>query len=360
MSHLTRLTAALAASGHDAVLLTSAVSQRWTSGFDYTDGYIFVTRSRAYLLADFRYIEAAKAAVSADDFEVIMPQGAMLDCILELARKDNVYTIAYEDDTLPCAALARMKKKLAGAEFVPAGSLINKLREYKDQAELDTIGRAQDIADAAFQHILKTITPNMTEIDVALELEFFMRKHGADEAGFQTIAVSGSASSRPHGVPRPVKLEKGFLTMDYGARVDGYTSDMTRTIVLGKADADMKQLYDTVLCAQLAALDAIAEGANCRTLDAVARNIIEANPAYVGTFGHSLGHGVGLYIHEAPRLSQGAPADAVLERGHVVTVEPGIYLEGKYGCRIEDMVAINPDGTVRNFTGSPKEMIELF
>lgn len=360
MSHLSRLTTALTASGHDAILLTSAVSQRWTSGFDYTDGYIFVTRARAYLLADFRYIEAARAAVPACDFEIIMPAGSMLDCILELARRDNVYTIAYEDDTLSCAALARMKQRLAGAEFVPAGDLINRLREYKDEAELDTIARAQTIADAAFQHILKTITPNMTEIDVALELEFFMRKHGADEAGFQTIAVSGTASSRPHGVPRPVKLERGFLTMDYGARVDGYTSDMTRTVVLGRADAEMKQLYNTVLRAQLAALDAAAEGASCRALDAIARDIIESTPAYAGTFGHGLGHGVGLYIHEAPRLSQGAPASAVLKRGHVVTVEPGIYLEGKYGCRIEDMIAINPDGTVRNFTASPKEMIELF
>ncbi|MBQ8397886.1 MAG: aminopeptidase P family protein [Clostridia bacterium] len=359
MSHLTRLNAALAASGHDAVLLTSAVSQRWTSGFDYTDGYIFVTRTRAYLLADFRYIEAAHEAADAE-FEVIMPAGSMLDCILEIARKDNVYTIAYEDDTLPCAALARLKKKLAGAEFVPAGNLINDLREYKDAAELEIIARAQNIADAAFDHIVRAITPDMTEIDVAVELDYFMRKHGADEAGFQTIAVSGTASSRPHGVPRPVKLERGFLTMDYGARVDGYTSDMTRTVVIGRADAEMKHLYDTVLRAQLAALDAIAEGANCRALDAIARDIIEAEPAYAGAFGHSLGHGVGLYIHEAPRLSKGAPADAVLERGHVVTVEPGIYLEGKYGCRIEDMVAINPDGTVRNFTHSPKEMIELF
>ena len=359
MSHLTRLTAALSATEFDAVLLTSAVSQRWASGFDYTDGYILVTRERACLLADFRYIEAAREAADAA-FEVIMPTGSMLDTLLELARRDSLVTIAYEDDTLPCAALARLEKKLAGAKFTPAGELINRLREYKDEAELETIARAQDIADAAFAHIVKIMTPNMTEVDVALELDYFMRKHGADEPGFQTIAVSGSASSRPHGVPRPVKLERGFLTMDYGARVDGYTSDMTRTVVIGRADAEMKQLYDTVLRAQLTALDMIAEGAVCRDIDLAARDVIESNPLYKGAFGHGLGHGVGMYIHEAPRLSKGAPADARLERGHVVTVEPGIYLEGRYGCRIEDMVAINPDGSVRNFTGSPKEMIELF
>ncbi|MBQ2767349.1 MAG: aminopeptidase P family protein [Clostridia bacterium] len=356
-THLARLTEVMTT---DAVVLTSLVSQRWVSGFDYTDGYIFITRRRAYLLADFRYIEAAKAAVSAEDFEVIMPEGSMLDCILEIARRDGVYTIAYEDDTLPCAALTRLQKKLAGAEFVPAGNLINALREYKDEDELATIARAQKIADAAFAHIVRTLTPNMTEIEVALELDYFMRKNGADEPGFQTIAVSGSASSRPHGVPRPIKLERGFLTMDFGARVDGYTSDMTRTVVLGRADAEMKALYDTVLRAQLAGLEAAREGANCRAVDSAARDIIYATPAYHGKFGHGLGHGVGMYIHEAPRLSQGAAPDAVLERGHVVTVEPGIYLEGKYGCRIEDMIAIMPDGTMHNFTASPKEMIELF
>ncbi|MBR6708730.1 MAG: aminopeptidase P family protein [Clostridia bacterium] len=356
MSHLSRLTAVMKT---DAILLTSAVSQRWVSGFDYTDGYIFITTRRAYLLADFRYIEAAKAA-AADRFEVIMPEGSMLDCIREIARKDGVLSIAYEDDTLPCAALERIKAKLAGAEFVPAGDTVNALREFKDAEELEIIARAQSIADAAFANLLKMITPEMTEIEVALELDYYMRKHGADEPGFQTIAVSGSASSRPHGVPRPIKLERGFLTMDFGARVDGYTSDMTRTVVLGRADAEMKQLYDTVLRAQLAGLEAAAEGANCRAVDRAARDIIESNPAYVGTFGHGLGHGVGMYIHEAPRLSQGAAPDAVLRRGHVVTVEPGIYLEGKYGCRIEDMIAITPEGTVRNFTASPKEMIELF
>ncbi len=357
MSHLSRLTAAMTT---DAVLLTSTVSQRWISGFDYTDGYVFVTRRGAYLLADFRYIEAAKAEVSADEFTIIKPEGTMLDCVLELARKDAVCTVAYEDDTLSCADFARIKNKLAGAEFVPAGSLINGLREFKDAEELATIGRAQAIADAAFDHIIKTITPNMTEIDVALELEFFMRKNGAEDIGFATIAVSGTASSRPHGVPRPVKLERGFLTMDYGAKVDGYVSDMTRTVVLGRADAEMKALYDTVLRAQLAALEVIAEGASCRACDAAARDIIESVPAYAGAFGHGLGHGVGMYVHEAPRLSKAVPADAVLKRGHVVTVEPGIYLAGKYGCRIEDMVAILPEGGVHNFTASPKELIELF
>ena len=223
---------------------------------------------------------------------------------------------------------------------------------YKQTEHLPIIKRRS----AAFAHILKFITPNMTEIEVALELEFFMRRMGSEGTAFDTIAVSGSASSLPHGVPRNVKLEKGFFTMDFGAKFDGYCSDMTRTVVIGKADADMKKLYNTVLSAQLAALDFIKEGINCKDADTVARDIING-AGYEGRFGHSLGHGVGMYIHEDPRLY--SRAKGTLKVGHVVTVEPGIYLAGKYGCRIEDMVAIDLDGKLLNFTKSPKEMMEL-
>ena len=185
-----------------------------------------------------------------------------------------------------------------------------------------------------------------------------MRSHGAEGTAFQTIAVSGSASSMPHGVPRPVKLEKGFLTMDFGAKVDGYCSDMTRTVVIGKADDDIKRLYNTVLSAQTAALDALCAGERGqKRLDSIARELIE-NAGYHGCFGHSLGHGFGIYIHEAPGLSQRVPDTARLKPGQIVTVEPGIYIGGKYGCRIEDMVAVTENG-IYNFTHSPKKLFEL-
>jgi Xaa-Pro aminopeptidase len=199
----------------------------------------------------------------------------------------------------------------------------------------------------------------MTEIEVALELEFFMRKMGSEGIAFDTIAVSGTMSARPHGEPRPVKLEKGFLTMDYGARVDGYCSDMTRTVVLGKADAEIKKVYYTFLEAQTTAIDPLQAGLSCRQADKIVRDIINA-AGYEGCFGHSLGHGVGLYIHENPRLSFGAGENDVLCPGHVVTAEPGIYIEGKYGCRIEDMIGIKADGTAHDFTKSRKDLIELF
>jgi len=160
-------------------------------------------------------------------------------------------------------------------------------------------------------------------------------------------------------VPRHCKLERGFLTMDFGARVDGYCSDMTRTVVIGRADEEMKRLYNTVLSAQTAALEAAHEGIGCVALDRVARDIING-AGYEGCFGHSLGHGLGMLVHENPRVSPGAPAESVLERGHIVSVEPGIYIAGKYGCRIEDLICIKNDGSVYNFTHSPKELIELF
>ena len=186
-----------------------------------------------------------------------------------------------------------------------------------------------------------------------------MRRSGAEGLAFSTIAVSGSASSLPHGVPRPQKLERGFLTMDFGARVDGYCSDMTRTVVLGRADSEMKRLSNTVLMAQKAALEAAHEGASCKALDKIARDIIDG-AGYKGCFGHSLGHGVGMEVHEDPRLSSSAKESDLLARGYTMTFEPGIYLAGKYGCRIEDMACIQPDGSFYNFTKSPKELIELF
>ena len=195
----------------------------------------------------------------------------------------------------------------------------------------------------------------MTENDVAAELEYYMRKHGAEDKSFETIAVSGQKSSIPHGVPSDTRLKKGFLTMDFGAVYEGYHSDMTRTICIGKADDEMKKLYNTVLKAQMSALDMLRDGVVCADADKVARDIIEVD--YKGCFGHSLGHGVGLEIHERPNLS--AYNKKPLAPGNIVTVEPGIYIAGKYGCRIEDMVLIQ-EGNIRNFTKSPKELIEIY
>ncbi len=353
MSHLSKIQEKLTA---DALLVSSEVNLRWITGFDYSDGCTVVTRDKAFLITDFRYKEAAEAAVS-DEFTVLCPNN-IKSTLIELLSGD-VKTVLVEEATLSAKTYERLCAIVPSTEFSFGGSaLLDGAREIKDAGEIEKMKQAQAITDAAFEHIVNFITPDRTEVEVALELEFFMRAHGAEAAAFQTIAVSGSASSLPHGVPRPVKLERGFLTMDYGARVDGYCSDMTRTVVIGPADDEIKRLYNTVLSAQVAALEAAKSGERHGfILDKIARDIIE-DAGYHGAFGHSLGHGVGMYIHEAPGLSPRTPADKLLSVGHVVTFEPGIYLEGKYGCRIEDMAVVTEDG-IYDFTKSRKELIEI-
>ena len=360
MSRLAKFKEKMLKEGADAAIISSEVNIRYLSQFNYTDGFVLVTKNKSYVLADFRYIEAARATVNSADFEVVMPEGGMYACIAQLLDENEARVVAFEDATLSYSSYEKMKKMFDGKELVAgASNMADDLRLYKDEEEIEIIKRAQAITDAGFSHMLEVLTPNMTEIDAALELEFFMRKNLSEGVAFETIAVSGSASSLPHGIPRNVKLEKGFFTMDFGARVDGYCSDMTRTVVIGKADEDMKKLYNTVLLAQTSALDFIKEGVSCKDCDTVARDIIN-KAGYEGRFGHSLGHGVGMYIHESPRLSQGVSPDYKLQRGHIVTVEPGIYIEGLYGCRIEDMVGVMPNGEIYNFTHSRKDLIELF
>ncbi len=357
MTHLAKFQEKLAPLA-GAALVTTSQNQFYLTDFHYDDGYVLVLPDAAYVLADFRYIEVAKKSVCAD-FSVIQPEGSMIATVCELLKKHGVDTLLLEEEAVTLQQHSRIAAALAGVKLVGGASeIFTQLRIFKDEKELEAMAAAQALTDAAFTHILDFIRPGLREIDVALELEFFMRKNGAEGLAFDTIAVSGSASSLPHGVPRDLPLEKGFLTMDFGARYGGYCSDMTRTVVIGKADDDMKHLYNTVLAAQTAALNAARGGIGCKALDKVARDIIN-NAGYEGRFGHSLGHGIGIDVHENPRVAPRVADDALLLPGHVVSCEPGIYIEGKYGCRIEDMIAVLPDGSIRNFTKSPKELIEI-
>ena len=359
MTHLKRLRDALSALEADGILISSEINQRYLTDFHFSDGYLLITQSAAILLTDSRYIEAANNSVKEFTALSIGGEKGMKDTLADLISEHGVTRLAIEDQSLSCASYREFSEAFKGCKLLSGGSkLLTSLRSVKTADELDRMARAQAITDEAFTHILNFISPNVTEQEVALELEYFMRRKGAEACAFSTIAVSGSASSLPHGVPRNRTLECGLLTVDFGARVDGYCSDMTRTVCIGTATEDMKTVYNTVLSAQRAALDFIAEGVSCKETDAVARGIIE-RAGYGKNFGHSLGHGVGMLVHESPSLSPKAPEDSSLKRGNVVTVEPGIYLEGCFGCRIEDMVAIDLDGSVRNFTKSPKELIEL-
>ncbi len=357
MSVLCRFRRQLDILGADAALISAPLSVRYLCDFDYSDGFLLVCRQNAYMLADFRYIEAARA--HAGEFEVLCPESDMLSEIKLLLAVNDVHTLAIEDADVSCAVFTKWSATFSAVTLATGVSeILRQMRMYKTDAELEKIAAAQKITDAAFDHILGFISPDKTEREVALELEFFMRRSGAEAVAFDTIAVSGPSSSLPHGVPADIPLRRGFLTMDFGAKLDGYCSDMTRTVVIGKADGDIKRIYNTVLDAQRAALERICEGMECAYADKIARDVITA-AGYGKYFGHSLGHGVGLYIHESPNLSPRAPKDSVLKRGCVVTVEPGIYIEGKYGCRIEDMVAIDNNGQLVNFTKSTKELIEI-
>ena len=361
MTQIKRLQKIMTERNIEGILLSSTLNQRYASCFNYDDGYILILQNKAFLLTDFRYVEAANAQVNHDDFEVITPKVSHLKFVASLAKENDINTILVEESALSLEDLTRFENAAEGSVNYVGGAsaILTEMRMVKTEDELANMAEAQRITDAAFSHIISVLNPDMTEIDVALEIEFFMRKNGAERTSFDTIAVSGTASSMPHGVPRNVKLERGFLTMDFGCVFGGYCSDMTRTVVLGKADEEIKKVYYTVLEAQTKALEAASNGERgCYRLDEIARDIING-AGYEGRFGHSLGHGVGMFIHESPRLSFGAKPEAKLLTGNVVTFEPGIYIPEKYGCRIEDMAAITDDG-IRNFTKSTKELIELF
>ncbi len=351
---LTKLRNKMAELSVDAVLVLDELNQHYLSEFAFTDGFLFITKEKAYLVTDFRYYEMALNKAN-KSFEVLTPDNRR-EFLKKIISDEGIKTIGFEGGSVSYETYRNYCDNYH-CEFVNIGDTIEVIRQIKSADEIEKMQKAQDITDNALAHLLEIITPDMTELDVAVELEYAMRKGGADSFAFETIAVSGDASALPHGTPRNVKLKKGFLTMDFGAKYEGYCADMTRTIVIGKADEDIRKLYNTVLRAQTEALAYLKEGADCGEADKIARDIIDSVPEYKGAFGHSLGHSVGLFIHESPRLySRGFGRK--LNAGEILTVEPGIYLFGKYGCRIEDMVAVTKDG-IHNFTHSPKELIEI-
>lgn len=343
--------------GIDYIWVSSPENHRYVTGFNNPDGRVLIGRDETVMLADFRYYEEARRTAR-EGITVIRPEGRMISgYVADTVGGAGKVRIGYEQSHLTCGELDKLKGAVPEGEFVPVGDIFTELRKVKKPYERECIKKAQVITDAAFSHIVNTLSPGMTELEVAAELEYFMKKSGAEAISFETIAVSGKNSSSPHKTPENRQLEAGFLTMDFGAVIDGYHSDMTRTVVIGKATAEMRHLYNTVLAAQRAVLDVISAGSGNFAMDKIARDIIDG-AGYKGAFGHALGHGVGLEIHEEPTLSPRSDG-SVLVPGNVVTVEPGIYIAGKYGCRIEDMVIITEDGA-EDITASSKELIEIY
>lgn len=338
---------------YEAFIVTSPENRRYLTEFPSTDGYLILTAEKSIFLTDSRYIEAAQKAVKGcSSVELLTDAKKDIPALLKKLGVNALYT---ESERLSVTEFEKIKEMHGNFCFAEKlDKEISAIRRIKNEEEKKNILAAQAIAEKAFDHILGFIREGVTEREIALELDFFMLKNGAEAISFETIAVSGKNSSMPHGVPTDKKIERGdFITMDYGAVVNGYHSDMTRTVAVGGVSSKQAQVYETVLKAQLASLSVLKEGVACKAADAAARDIITA-AGYGSNFGHGTGHGVGIEIHEAPRLSP--KSSATLAAGDVVTVEPGIYLPGEFGVRIEDMAYITENGC-ENLTKTPKTLI---
>jgi Xaa-Pro aminopeptidase len=311
---------------------------------------LLVSADQARLITDFRYIE--QAAAEAPAFTVIRHGSDMYETLAAEVKAVGGGKIGFESDFATWETYQKMNAVIGSLSPLH----LDKLRMVKDEAELAALRVAVRLADRAFGHILSFIKPGVSERDVALELEFFMRKNGAEKAAFDIIVASGPRSALPHGRAGDRLIAAGdFVTMDFGAVYDGYHSDITRTIVVGKATARQREIYNLVHAAQHAGLKAVAAGRTGREVDEAARRVI-GDAGYGDCFGHGLGHGVGLAIHEGPRLSPSG--DEVLTPNMTVTVEPGVYLPDWGGVRIEDTVVVTADG-VQILTASSKELIQL-
>lgn len=351
---LSRIRDAMAQAGLLAMLVTGRENCSYLSGFTGSAGSLLITADQAWLLTDFRYIEQATA--QAPGFQIVKIK-TLVDGIKGCLDGRTVGRLGFEAHLVTYKQHQEWQKGLPSLEWVPTEGLVEQVRAVKSDEELAVISRAVQIADDAFSYILTRLKPGVTERQIAWELEVFMREHGAAKLAFDSIVASGPRGALPHARPSDAGIETGDLVvLDFGAVVDGYHSDMTRTVCLGKADARQREIYDLVLLAQQTGLRAVRPGRSGHDVDAEARNVI-AQAGYGDQFGHGLGHGIGVEIHEGrPRL---APENLVLlEVGMVCSVEPGIYIPGWGGIRIEDLVVVTADGC-RVLSQSTKELIEL-
>ena len=342
----------------ECALVTSDINRRYFTGMKSSAGTLLVFQDASYLIIDFRYIEKARKTVSG--CEVILQEGGggLYRQINELCARHNISEISLEAQNVTLAQSRQLSKKLDFEldESDKLSELIGSIRMIKTLEQIEKIIAAQRIAEAGFEHMLNFIREGVSEREIALELDFYMLSHGAEALSFDTIALSGENTSLPHGVPGERRVNSGeFVLMDFGAVVDGYHSDMTRTVCVGEPSEKMRSVYEIVRKAQSLAIAQVKSGISGAQLDKIARDYISQN-GYGECFGHSLGHGVGMDIHEAPTASPSS--ENVLEENMIVTVEPGIYIEGEFGVRIEDFVIVGENGC-ENMTLADKELIVL-
>lgn len=342
----------------DSALIISGTNRRYFTDFVSSLGYLLATRKKSYLLVDFRYGEAARKQAKEC---TVVEYKKLSETLKELIKENSLKNIMFEGSAFTLNDSEKMEKLIndAGAKAIKSDELdkiIERMRIVKTADEVEKIRQAQRLTEQSLKETLKLIKEGVTERELALELEFKMRKAGADGVSFDLIVITGKKTSMPHGIPGNEKVKKGdFITFDIGATVDGYHSDMTRTVAFGEVSREQKRVYNTVLQAQLNGLSAVKDGVTCGEVDNTARSYIY-QAGFEGYFGHSTGHGVGLDIHEMPFVSPNS--ETVLHNGMVITVEPGIYIPDKFGVRIEDMAVVTNDGCI-NLATFPKELIIL-
>ena len=350
---LSRLRQRLAELEVDAIFISQPENRLYLSGFNGSAGYLLITEKDAIIATDFRYIEQVKQ--QSPDYRVFQITGDMANWFPELSAGLKGQKLGFESRHMSLAMYRQIKdiiKKLASPpKLVPLEELVESLRAVKEAEEIEVITQAADISDQAFQHIAENIEAGMSEREVAWEVEKFMREHGSQTVPFDLIVAAGPNAALPHARPSERVIQEGEpVLLDIGARVNGYSSDLTRTICLGQPDDSYKKVYDIVLGAQLTALELIKEGITGEQADNLARTVI-AEAGYAEAFGHGLGHGVGLAAHETPRLGPGSGEELV--SGMVFTIEPGVYLPGWGGVRIEDLVILE-DGQLRVLSKAKK------
>ena len=329
----------------EAVLVTSYPNIFYYSGFTSEDAYLIITKDSSLLLTDSRYTIQAKQQSSSYEVCEILKTESIIKSL-----KQQILCI--EEDVVSVSQFSKLQGY--GKKVKPFSKTIKYPRRVKEKEEIRKIAQAEELGDRAFSYVLDLIKPGKTEKEIAIELEFFMRRNGASKLSFDTICASGVRSAMPHGVASDKIIEKGdFLTLDFGCVLDGYCSDMTRTVVVGEVTQRQKEIYQIVLDAQKAVLDSLRAGILGKDADKLARDIID-KAGYKDNFGHGTGHSVGVEIHELPSLSP--KSEDILEAGNVVSVEPGIYIEGFGGVRIEDLVQIGTENAL-NLTKSQKDLL---
>ncbi|TYP78924.1 M24 family metallopeptidase [Paenibacillus methanolicus] len=340
--------------GLDALFITSPYNRRYLTGFTGSAGFVLITKEQAFLITDFRYVNQAQEQAQA--YEIVQHAANPLDTIAEKLQALQAARLGFEKNHASYAQYQSYAERFQGIELVPTENMVERLRGIKDEAEIGFIKQAIEITDKAFDHILGVIKPGISEREVSAELEYFMRKQGAVSSAYSTIVASGERSALPHGLASSKLIGTNeFVTLDFGANFEGYLSDLTRTVFVGTPSERHKEMYRVVLEANQAALDGVKPGMTGKEGDALGRNVIEGY-GYGPYFGHGLGHAFGLEIHEGMRFS--AQTEERLEPGMIMTVEPGVYLPGFGGVRIEDNILITDTG-IEVLTKSPKALIAL-